>query len=115
LADRPTELLVTTPLLAVEVGGYFAPDETLVADIDGDGDEVDVLMPFVWIPGGMGRLTLLCTVCAAVAEGAIFGATHSAGQSTYASATKPTVFLCYRLLRFGLSIKCDCDDKNCCA
>jgi len=33
-------------------------DGSLLLDIDGDGDEVEELMPFVWMPGGTGRFTL---------------------------------------------------------
>ena len=37
-----------TPLLVAELGGYFAPDPgSLLADMEGDGDEVEELMPFV--------------------------------------------------------------------
>jgi hypothetical protein len=75
-----------------EVGGYFVPEGSLLADIDGDGEEFDALMPFVWIPGGIGRLTLPGTVLAAVAEGAIFGAMLSAGQRSHASAIKSQCF-----------------------
>jgi hypothetical protein len=39
-----------------EFGGYFAPPGSLLADIDGDGEEVEECMPFVIMPGG--RLTL---------------------------------------------------------
>ena len=72
LADRAPEALVTTALPVAEPGGYFALDAPLFADIEGEGDEFEALMPFVWIPGGTGRLTLPGTVLAAVAEGTIF-------------------------------------------
>ena len=62
-------------------GGYFAPGGSLPADIDGEGDEVEEFMPFVWIPGGTGRFTLEESDCVAVAEGAILYL-RSAGQST---------------------------------
>jgi hypothetical protein len=97
-------VLDPTPFPVAEIGGYFAPEETLPAEIDGDEDEFEALMPLVWMPGGIGRLTLLETVLAAVAEGAIFEAPHSADQSTHTSVTKPGVLLYYRWFRFGLSI-----------
>jgi hypothetical protein len=89
LADRTPEALVATAFPAVEFGGYFVLDECLFADMDGDGEEVEALMPFVWIPGGIGRLTLPGTVLAAVAEGAIFEALLSASQCSHARAMKP--------------------------
>jgi hypothetical protein len=36
-----------------EFGGYFAPPGSLLADIDGDGEEVEECMPFVIMPGGL--------------------------------------------------------------
>lgn len=75
-----------------EVGGYFAPVLPLLADIEGEGEEFEALMPFVWIPGGIGRLTLPGTVLAAVAEGAIFVALLSADRRTHASASKARCF-----------------------
>jgi hypothetical protein len=60
-AERGPEVLLPTPLLVAEFGGYFAPDGSLLADIDGDGDEVEECTPFVIMPGG--RLTLDVTVC----------------------------------------------------
>lgn len=71
LADRDPGALVAAALPVPDVGGCFTPEEVLFADIEGDGEEVEALMPLVWIPGGMGRLTLPGTVLAAVAEGAI--------------------------------------------
>jgi hypothetical protein len=62
LADRAPALLLPTPLLVAEFGGYFDPEGSLLADRDGEGVEVEEFMPFVWIPGGMGRLTLLESV-----------------------------------------------------
>ena len=54
--------MLPTPLLVAEFGGYFAPPPgSLLADIDGDGDEVEECMPFVMMPGGL--LTLVETDC----------------------------------------------------
>lgn len=39
--------------------------------MEGDGEAVDELMPFVWIPGGIGRLILEGCDWVEVAEGAI--------------------------------------------
>lgn len=89
-----------TAFPVAEVGGYFAPEEIRPADIDGDGEEFEALMPLVWMPGGIGRLTLLETVLAAVAEGAIFEAPHSAGESTHTSAQ--SLLSCYIIGGFGL-------------
>ena len=50
---------------------YLAVEGSLPLVIDGDGEEVDELMPFVWMPGGTGRLTLVGCDCVAVVEGAI--------------------------------------------
>lgn len=88
LADLAPEALVGIALPVAEFGGCFAPEESLLADIDGDGEEDEALMPFVWIPGGIGRLTLPGTVLAAVAEGAIFRALLSAGQRSHTRARK---------------------------
>ncbi len=57
-ADLAPELL-PAPLLVAEFGGYLAADGSLLADIDGEGEEVEECMPFVCIPGGTGRLTLV--------------------------------------------------------
>lgn len=44
-----------------ECGGCFALGGFL-ADINGDGDDLEgIEAPFVWIPGGIGRLILLAT------------------------------------------------------
>jgi len=55
----------------VRFGEYFAAPGNLLADIDGEGEEVEELIPFVWMPGGTGRLTFEDSDCVAVAEGAI--------------------------------------------
>lgn len=54
-----------------EFGGCFALCGGFLADIRGEGDDADEEMPFVWIPGGMGRLGLVATFCCA-ATGAMF-------------------------------------------
>lgn len=46
-------------------------DGSLLLEIEGDGEEVEELMPFVWMPGGTGRLTLDGCDWVAVVEGAI--------------------------------------------
>jgi hypothetical protein len=92
LADRAPEALVGAAVPVAEVGGYLAPALPLLADIEGEGEEFEALMPFVWIPGGIGRLTLPGTVLAAVAEGAIFKALLSANRRTHASASKARCF-----------------------
>ena len=92
LADRAPEALVATALPAAEVGGCFAPDVPLLADIDGEGEELAALMPFVCIPGGIGRLTLPGTVLAAVAEGAIFGALTGTDRRSHVNTSKSRWF-----------------------
>lgn len=53
-AERAPDALLPTPLLVAEFGGYFAlPPGSLLADIDGEGDEVEEFMPFVIMPGGL--------------------------------------------------------------
>ena len=81
MADRAPELLLPTPLLVAELGAYFAAEGSLPADIDGDGDEVEELMPFVLvcIPCGTGRLILVDIDWDVVAEGAILNVPRSAG------------------------------------
>ena len=64
-------MLFPTPLLIAEFG-FLPPEGSLPADMEGEGEEVDELMPFVWIPGGMGRLDLDVCDWVVVAEGAIF-------------------------------------------
>jgi hypothetical protein len=60
-AERAPDTLLT-PLLVVEVGGYFAlPPGSLLADMDGEGEDVEECMPFVIMPGGL--LTLEETDC----------------------------------------------------
>lgn len=61
LAERTPDVPLPTPLLVAELGGYFAPPGSLLADIDGDGDELEECMPFVMMPGGL--LTLVVTDC----------------------------------------------------
>jgi hypothetical protein len=46
VADRTAELF-PTPLLVAELGPILDPEGSLLADIDGDGDEVEELIPFV--------------------------------------------------------------------
>jgi hypothetical protein len=70
-ADRAPELLGPTPLLVAEFGGYLAAEGSLLADIEGDGEELDELIPLVFIPGGTGRFILEERDCVTVAEGAI--------------------------------------------
>lgn len=45
-AERTPELF-PPPLLVAELGGCLGPDGSLPADIDGDGEDVDELIPFV--------------------------------------------------------------------
>jgi hypothetical protein len=40
-------LLLPIPLLVAVFGGYFVEEGSLLADIDGDGEEVEEFMPFV--------------------------------------------------------------------
>jgi hypothetical protein len=42
-------------LLVAEFGAILEPEGSLLADIDGDGEDVEELIPFVWMPGGTGR------------------------------------------------------------
>ena len=42
-------------MLVAEFGPILDAEGSLLADIDGDGEEVEELIPFVWIPGGTGR------------------------------------------------------------
>lgn len=70
-ADRGAERLLPAPLLVAEVGGYFAVLGSLPADIDGEGDDAEDLMPFVWMPGGTGRLILEGTDWVIAPAGAI--------------------------------------------
>jgi hypothetical protein len=104
LADRAPEALVATALPVAEVGGCFAPDVPLLADKDGEGEEVAALMPFVCMPGGIGRLTLPWTVLAAVADGAIFGALIGADRRSHVTTSSPGDSQRYRRLRSRLSI-----------
>ena len=61
------------------VGGFegwrVAEGGARLADMEGDGDERDVVTPLVWMPGGMGRLILVAVGAAGVATavGAIDG------------------------------------------
>lgn len=45
-----------------ELGAGFAPGG-LILDMDGEGDDVDDAAPFVWMPGGTGRLILPVAFC----------------------------------------------------
>jgi hypothetical protein len=58
-------------LLVAGFGGYLAAEGSLLADIEGDGEELDELIPLVLIPGGAGRLILEERDCVTLAEGAI--------------------------------------------
>jgi hypothetical protein len=70
LADLTPKVL-PPPLLVAEFGGIFdAEFGSLPADIEGEGDEVEELMPFVWIPGGIG-LFVFASAWTVVADGAI--------------------------------------------
>jgi hypothetical protein len=57
--------------MVAELGGFFAEFGNLPADIEGEGDDVEDLMPLVWMPGGIGLLILVETCCTAVVAGAI--------------------------------------------
>jgi len=39
--------MLPAPVFAAEFGGYFAGVGSLPADIEGDGEDVEELMPFV--------------------------------------------------------------------
>jgi hypothetical protein len=54
---------------------------SLPADIEGDGEEVEEWMPFVCIPGGMGRFALEESDWTAVADGAILDILRYGAQS----------------------------------
>ena len=69
-ADRGPDVLLPTPLLVAEFG-FLPPDGSLPADIEGEGEDVEELMPFVWMPGGIGRLILEECDWVEVAEGAM--------------------------------------------
>jgi hypothetical protein len=69
-AERTVELF-PTPLPVAEFGATLEPDGSLLADIEGDGEEVEELIPFVWMPGGTGRFILEDIDCIVVADGAI--------------------------------------------
>ena len=68
-ADRGPD--APTPLLVAEWGGFFAEFGNLALDNDGDGEDVEELMPFVCIPGGTGRLILAGSACVVVVTGAM--------------------------------------------
>ncbi len=70
--------LLPRPLVVAEFGGIFEPEGSRPADIDGEGEEVEELIPFVCIPGGIGRLILPACDWAAMAEGAISDLLRSA-------------------------------------
>jgi hypothetical protein len=46
--------LFPTPLLVTGFGTTLEPEGSLLVDIDGDGEDVEELIPFVWIPCGTG-------------------------------------------------------------
>ena len=83
-ADLGPALLFPTPLLVAECEGclLLEAEGNRPADIDGDGEEVEELMPFVWMPGGTGRFALVETdVTAEEAEGAIFSVSATASPA----------------------------------
>jgi hypothetical protein len=63
LLGRTVEAVIARSL--AEFGVCFAPGG-LLFDIDGDGDDADDAAPFVWMPGGTGRLILPVAFCTAV-------------------------------------------------
>jgi hypothetical protein len=81
--------LFPTPLLVAEFGPILEPEGSLLADIDGDGEEAEELIPFVWIPGGTGRFIFEDTGWVVVADGAIFiSARRKPNPETSPSATR---------------------------
>lgn len=46
-----------------ELGACFALAGWLLCDMDGEGDEFNDVIPFVWMPGGIGRLILAAPFC----------------------------------------------------
>ena len=61
LIGRTVDAVIDRSL--AEWGGCFALPGGFLADIEGDGEDFEVcIVPLVWIPGGMGRLTLLATL-----------------------------------------------------
>lgn len=46
-----------------EVGVCFALSGGFLADMEGDGDDVDGMAPLVWMPGGTGRLAFVTPFC----------------------------------------------------
>jgi hypothetical protein len=73
------------PLAVGGLDGWRPPAEegARLADMEGDGDERERGTPFVWIPGGMGRLILVGaeTGGAATTVGAILMGPAAAGGS----------------------------------
>ena len=47
--------------------GWRTAEGARFADMEGDGEERDGATPLVWMPGGMGRLTLVATGAAGAA------------------------------------------------
>lgn len=70
MADRIAELL-PAPLIVAEFGTILEPEGSLPADMEGDGDEVEELIPFVLIPGGTGRFAFEGSDWVPAADGAI--------------------------------------------
>lgn len=108
LADRTPALVFPVPLLVAEFGGLPLCG-SLPVDIEGDGEEVDECMPFVCIPGGIGRLTLAGSDWTDVAEGAILSALQQRTKAyrlsmSVASRTVLATLLRYRRLQVPLSI-----------
>lgn len=64
-----------TPFAPLDVGGFDGwrtVDGAGLVDIDGDGEDLEDLTPFVCMPGGIGRLILdVVFDCTAVTTGAI--------------------------------------------
>lgn len=46
------------PLAVGGLEGWRTAEGARLADMDGEGEEREAAMPFVWIPGGIGRLIL---------------------------------------------------------
>ena len=51
--------VTVAPFVLTVIGGCLAVDGGFLADRDGEGDDVEELTPFVWMPGGTGRLALV--------------------------------------------------------
>lgn len=82
-------------MLAAEFGGLPLLG-SLLAEIEGDGEEVEECMPFVCMPGGMGRFALEESDWTAVAEGAILAFLRCNAQSPFYKSNVLTALLRYR-------------------